>query len=159
MRTSIYTLLLLLLFTSCKNENVENSKSVNESKPSEQSTETPLEGNWEMIGFYNYKDNKVIDSFRTNEGYRQVKMFNKNKVMWSKLVPTDSIEWFGYGSYTATDSTLTEQMQYGSSVMNQIIAEQKEFNYKLVVTKNTFSQIRTDDEGNAVYSENYRRIN
>jgi hypothetical protein len=112
-----------------------------------------------MIGFYNYEDNKIKDSLKTNKGYRQVKMFNRNKVMWSKLVPTDSIEWFGYGSYEATDSTLTEIMQYGSSVMNQVIAEQKEFGYKLIVTDSTFSQIRTDEDGDMVYSENYRRIN
>lgn len=112
-----------------------------------------------MIGFYNYEDNKIKDSLKTNKGYRQVKMFNRNKVMWSKLVPADSIEWFGYGSYEATDSTLTEIMQYGSSVMNQVIAEQKEFGYKLIVTDSTFSQIRTDEDGDMVYSENYRRIN
>ncbi|GGI57184.1 hypothetical protein [Winogradskyella haliclonae] len=157
MKTTIYSLLVLFFLISCTNNKstIPKSKEVSESNTIEQLS---IEGNWEMVGFYNYKDNVLMDSFKTNMGYRQVKMFNKNKVMWSKLVPTDSIEWFGYGSYTATDSTLTEQMEYGSSVMNKVIAEQQEFNYRLVLTQNTFSQIQMDEEGNMVYSENYKRI-
>ncbi|WP_299118150.1 hypothetical protein [uncultured Winogradskyella sp.] len=158
MKTTIYNLLLLLFVMSCTNNKsaIPISKEVSELNNIEQLS---IEGNWEMVGFYNYKDNVLTDSFKTNIGYRQVKMFNKDKVMWSKLVPTDSIEWFGYGSYTATDSTLTEKMEYGSSVMNKVIAEQQEFKYRLVLTQNTFSQIQIDEEGNMVYSENYKRIN
>lgn len=159
MKTIIYYLLLLIFISSCANDKSTIPKSDNSSIIETEIKQTPLEGNWEMIGFYNYKDNKVTDSFNTNEGYRQVKMFNKDKVMWSKLVPTDSIEWFGYVSYTATDSTLTEIMQYGSSVMNKVIAEKKEFNYKLIVNDNKFSQIQIDEDGNMMYSENYKRIN
>jgi len=159
MKSLIYLLILTLLVSSCTNskQNVTEDKIIIDNN-----TNTdlhPLEGNWEMTGFYNYKDNKIIDSFDTRKGYRQVKMFNKNKVMWSKLVPKDSIEWFGYGNYRATDSTLTEQMEYGSSVMNQIIAEKEEFNYKLMIGKNSFSQIQIDSVGNMLYSENYKRIN
>ncbi|TCK66686.1 hypothetical protein DFQ05_1959 [Winogradskyella wandonensis] len=156
MKKASYILIILCILISCKNS--ETSETDLQEETTINTTYYPLEGNWEMIGFYNYENNKVIDSFKTNEGYRQVKMFNKDKVMWSKLVPTDSIEWFGYGSYTATDSTLTELMEYGSSVMNKVIAEQEKFSYKLVVTDSTFSQIRLDEDGNLVYSENYRRI-
>lgn len=154
MKTTICTLLILLVLLSC---NTDKKISTTNKNP-KNTTKTVLEGNWEMVGFYNYRDDKIVDSFKTNEGYRQVKMFNKNKVMWSKLVPSDSIEWFGFGSYTATDSTLTEVMQYGSKVMNTVIAEQKEFNYKLIVTKNTFSQISINEDGSKIYSENYVRL-
>lgn len=43
--------------------------------------------------------------------------------------------------------------------MNKVIAEKKEFNYKLVVDENKFSQIQIDEDGNMMYSENYKRIN
>ena len=156
----IFKLLLLsILLNSCAEKKDDTTTQVDNIKYETWMALSPLEGNWEMIGFYNYEDNKIKDSFKTNNGHRQVKMYNRNKVMWSKLVPTDSIEWFGYGSYEATDSTLTEIMQYGSSVMNQVITEQKEFGYKLIVTDSTFSQIQTDENGDMVYSENYRRIN
>lgn len=157
MKTTIYSSLLLLFVMSCSNNKSTLPKSQDVTK-SNNIEQLSIQGNWEMVGFYNYKNNVLIDSFKTNVGYRQVKMFNKDKVMWSKLVPTDSIEWFGYGSYTATDSTLTELMEYGSSVMNKVIVEQQEFKYMLVLTQDTFSQIQIDEDGNMVYSENYKRI-
>ncbi len=156
MKSIICLLSVFIVFTACDNNTKENEKK-NDTTVND-TPELSLEGNWEMVGYYNYRNNEIVDSFKTSEGYRQVKMFNKNKVMWSKLVPTDSIEWFGYGSYKATDSTLTEQMQYGSEIMNTIIAEQKEFNYKLVLKENSFSQIRVDEDGYNMYSENYKRI-
>lgn len=158
MKTTIYAVLALFLFLSCNNNKTiaKDFNSVEETNKND--SDHVLEGNWEMVGYYNYRDNKIADSFKTNNGFRQVKMYNKSKVMWSKLVPSDSIEWFGYGSYEATDTTLTEVMQYGSKVMNTVIAEQKEFSYKLVVDKNTFSQIRVDDDGYMIYAENYKRI-
>ena len=158
MKPLLFILLILLFCSSCiENKQNEEIDTSNEAMVTN-SPKLSLEGNWEMIGFYNYRDNEIVDSFKTNEGYRQVKMFNKNKVMWSKLVPSDSIEWFGYGSYVVTDSTLTEQMEYGSNVMNTIIAEQKEFSYKLILKEDTFSQIQIDEDGYMFYAENYKRI-
>jgi hypothetical protein len=159
MKTSIYIFLSLLLLLNCNENKSPTTTDESTNKQLDNSADGVIEGNWEMVGYYNYRDNKITDSFKTNEGYRQVKMFNKNKVMWSKLVPSDSIEWFGYGSYQATDSTLTEKMHYGSKVMNSVIAAQEEFSYKLVITKDKFSQIRVDDDGEMIYAENYIRIN
>lgn len=157
MKPFIYALMTFFLFSACdKNKDAKIATVHEENTP--KISKPSLEGNWEMIGFYNYRDNEIVDSFKTNKGHRQVKMFNKSKVMWSKLVPSDSIEWFGYGSYKATDSTLTELMEYGSNVMNTIIAEQEEFNYKLVLKENSFSQIQVDEDGYMIYSENYKRI-
>ncbi|MBA6152641.1 hypothetical protein [Gelidibacter maritimus] len=117
-----------------------------------------LNGTWEMVSYYNYVDNEVVDSFKTNAGYKQVKMYTDRKVMWSKNVPGDSTEWFGYGDYTADDNELIEVLEYGSEMMRSIIEEKHEFKYELVLDKNKFSQIEIDDEGNRLYSENYRRI-
>lgn len=111
-----------------------------------------------MTSYYNYVDNKITDSFQTNKGFRQVKMYTDNKVMWSKNVPADSTEWFGYGSYNNNASELNETLEYGSEMMRRIIEEKKEFNFELVLEKNKFSQIEIDDDGNRLYSENYVRI-
>ena len=117
-----------------------------------------LEGNWEMTGYYNYQDDKVVDSFATDEGHRQIKMYNKDRVMWCKLVPADSLEWFGYGTYKNTDSTLVETLDFGSKTMNSIIATNREFSFRLVFDGDSFSQIAVDETGHFVYSENYKRI-
>jgi hypothetical protein len=119
-----------------------------------------LEGTWELVSRYNYRDNKVVDSFGLDEGYRQVKMYTQTKVMWSRKRPADSTELFGYGSYQINDAQnrLTEVLDYGSTEMNQVIKEQKEFVFELQLKKNSFIQIELDDEGNRVISENYVRI-
>ena len=117
-----------------------------------------LNGTWELVGYYNYVNNKITDSFQPKLGYRQVKMYTDQKVMWSKNVPSDSSEWFGYGSYKQDDGELTETLEYGSEMMRRIIEEKHEFKYELVLEKNRFSQIEVDDEGNRLYSENYKRI-
>jgi hypothetical protein len=158
MKIQIYILCLSLVVLSCKNEttNVEDSIVVEEVTQSENNK--TLVGAWELVGYYNYKDNIITDSINTSEGYRQVKMYTASKVMWSKHVPTDSTEWFGYGSYNLDDNTLTEVLDYGSEMMSKIIQEKKEFIYEIDVTKDTFSQIEIDDDGNRIYSENYVRI-
>ena len=152
MKNSIIIFILCAILGSCES-------SVNkEAEANEEKEELTIEGNWELVSFYNYQDNQVVDSFKTNEGYRQVKMYQNDKVMWSKLVPLDSTEWFGYGNYTASNDTLIEVLEYGSKIMNQVIAEKKQFVHKLILEKNKFIQIELDEDGNYVYSENYRRI-
>ena len=151
---SLITILcsFILLCTSCQDQKEQTEQF--EAEPEN----LTLEGAWEMVGFYNYDNNVIVDSFNTQNGYKQVKMFTDNKVMWSKKMPSDSTDWFGYGSYILKDSTLLEIMDYGSKIMNQVIAERKEFKYQIILDKNEFSQIEMDEDGNLVYSENYRRI-
>lgn len=155
MKSPLITLLAIVLLISCKNEKDSNAYPV--TQPEETETQT-LEGAWELVGFYNYVDNKVTDSFNTREGYRQVKLYTPSKVMWSKQVPSDSTEWFGYGNYKVEDGQLTEVLDYGSKMMSKIIQERKEFVYELDLHGNNFSQIEIDADGNRIYSENYRRI-
>jgi hypothetical protein len=154
MKSLILTLIVFIAFVSCKNEASDSIKST--STP--EAKAKTLEGAWELVSFYNYVDNKVTDSFTTNEGYRQVKMYTPTKVMWSKHVPSDSTEWFGYGNYKLENNRLTEVLDYGSEMMSKIIQERKEFMYELDLKNNKFSQIELDEDGNRIYSENYKRI-
>ena len=151
MKTFISMFLLALILYSCKTESTTEDSIIIETNES-------LIGTWELVGFYNYKNNIIRDSFRTNNDYRQVKMYTTSKVMWSKSVPKDSIEWFGYGPYELNDNTLTEVLDYGSKIMSEIIQERKEFVYEIDLSKNTFIQIEIDEDGNRIYSENYKRI-
>jgi hypothetical protein len=157
MKALILPFVTMLLIFSCK----QNSEIKIEETPIEVSNlsdSNPLEGAWELVGYYNYKDNKVIDSFSTSEGYRQVKMYTHNKVMWSKYIPSDTSEWFGYGKYSVDDSELVEVLEYGSEMMSKIIQEKKEFRHELIVNGDFFSQIEIDEDGNRIYAENYKRI-
>lgn len=151
------TLLLFISFIALST--CQQGKSSDIANTEQQQEEAlKLNGTWEMVGYYNYMDNEIIDSFQTNLGHRQIKMYTDQKVMWSKNIPSDSTEWFGYGSYTADDNELTETLEYGSEIMQQIIDDKQEFKYELHLNKNTFSQIEVDDAGNRLYSENYKRI-
>ena len=149
---------ILLLFIACKKTNTENNTETEEDISVVENKSLTLEGTWELTGYYNYKDNVITDSFDTNAGYRQIKMYTPTKVMWSKDVPTDSTEWYGYGSYKVADSTLSEVLEYGSTSMKKIIEDQKEFIFELHLNENKFSQVMIDEEGNRIYSENFKRI-
>jgi len=142
--------LFLLSCGKTTENNVENT--------SDADITSPLEGAWELVGYYNYADNVVTDSFDTSKGYRQVKMYTPSKVMWSKSIPSDSSEWFGYGHYNLNGEELVEVLDYGSEMMSKIIQEKKEFKYELIIKENYFSQIEMDEDGNKIYAENYKRI-
>jgi hypothetical protein len=146
--------LVFILIYSC-NENIKTNEVATTTSPEE---ELSLKGSWELKGFYNYQDNKVVDSFSNNTISRQIKMFSDTKVMWCKLRPIDSTEFFGYGTYTYEDGKLTEILDFGSYFMNEVIAEQKEFNFQLEIYSDRFEQIELDEDGNKIYSENYIRI-
>lgn len=158
MRSLKILLPLLLLIIACKQTNPETTMDTEEEISVAENQELSLEGTWELTGYYNYKDNVVTDSFDTNAGYRQIKMYTPTRVMWSKDVPTDSTEWYGYGSYKVIDSTLTEVLEYGSTSMKKIIEAQKEFIFELHLNEDKFSQVMIDEEGNRIYSENFKRI-
>ncbi|WP_299523182.1 hypothetical protein [Winogradskyella sp.] len=149
--------LALLTLSSCKD--AEASATITDETEVEEATvKNGLKGAWELKGFYNYKDNVVVDSFSNSAISRQVKMYTDTKVMWCKLLKTDSIEFFGYGSYTYEDGILTETLEFGSAFMNDVIEEQQEFTFQFELEPNRFEQIEIDEDGNRVYSENYVRI-
>lgn len=159
MKTLLILFLSLLALTACgEGKNSDTSNDNTAQLGAQNDLEPKLNGTWELVSYYNYVDNEIADSFQTNVGYRQVKMYTDNKVMWSKDVPSDSAEWFGYGSYSNDDNELTEILEFGSEMMRSIIEEKYEFKYELQLEKNKFSQIEIDDDGNRLYSENYKRI-
>ena len=127
--------------------------------PTNLQTPPSIEGTWELVSFYNYNElGEITDTVPTTEGYRQIKMYYNGKVMWTRYVPTDSVEWFGYGSYEITDTSLTERLEYMSASMIRIANDLREWNMELILKPDTYSQIFTDAEGRRTFSENYRRL-
>ena len=123
-----------------------------------QTATNSLEGTWELVNRYNYDDSGVSDTLQNINGYRQIKIYSKGKVMWTRYSPDDPAEWFGYGSYTNTENRLREQLEFGSAAMMQVIDTVEVFEFELILDQNNYSQITTDADGNRSYSENYRRI-
>lgn len=147
----IFVILVVIAAVRCSSTKAQNPSQT-------QHSVSPIEGTWELISNYNYDEGKVSDTLPLEQGYRQIKMYYDGKVMWTRYVPTDSVEWFGYGSYITTDTTLTEILEYMSSSMRKIANANMEWNMKLDMHKDRYSQIFTDDEGEPISSENYKRI-
>lgn len=126
--------------------------------PNQNNQKSSIQGVWELVDRYTYDGIQVIDTIHNTNGYRQIKMYGNDKVMWTRFVPVDSVEWFGYGSYFTTDSTLVETLEYGSNSMMKIIDTMRRFKFKLVIDDHTYSQITLDNEGNPMFSENYKRL-
>ncbi|WP_370174074.1 hypothetical protein [Leeuwenhoekiella palythoae] len=123
-----------------------------------QDNDVLIRGTWELRDFYHYDENEVVDTVATTDGYRQIKMYTKDRVMWTRYVPKDSVEWFGYGSYVASDDQLIETLEYGSESMMNVIDTLRIFTFELQISENEYSQITVDEEGNRIFSENYKRI-
>ncbi|QCW99594.1 hypothetical protein FGM00_05565 [Aggregatimonas sangjinii] len=121
-------------------------------------TSNSLEGTWELVNRFNYDGGNVVDTLPNANGYRQVKIYSKGKVMWTRFAPDDPEDWFGYGRYTATDDVLEEQLEYGSKEMMKVVDTVDVFRFELHLYKDTYSQITLDDEGLPTFSENYKRI-
>ena len=117
-----------------------------------------IEGTWELQSFYNYDGQNVTDTIPKSDGYRQVKMYSKEKIMWTRYVPDDPNGRFGYGSYRVTDGQLVEVIEYGDDEMMKALDTMRNFTFELILNEDTFSQISVDADGNRTFSENYRRI-
>jgi hypothetical protein len=117
-----------------------------------------LQGVWELQDQYFYENNEVVDTAANMHGYRQVKVYSHSKVMWTRYNPTDTLEWFGYGSYTIKDNWLEERIEYGSNPMMQAIDTITVFRFELEFGQGSFRQIAMDNDGNRYFSENYKKI-
>ncbi len=124
----------------------------------QQTNADSLEGTWELINRFNYTDGNVSDTIFNTNGYRQVKIYSKGKVMWTRHSPDDPNEWFGYGSYTNTADELEERLEYGSATMMSIQDTIKIFTFELHLHEDSYSQISLDESGMPTFSENYQRI-
>ncbi len=141
-----FLMLVLVLITSMTSSKLQTA------------TNSSLEGTWELINRYNYDESGISDTLQNVNGYRQVKIYSKGKVMWTRYSPDDPAEWFGYGSYTNTENMLREQLEFGSKTMMGIRDTVQIFEFELILDDDTYSQITRDDEGIRSFSENYRRI-
>ncbi len=117
-----------------------------------------LEGTWELVNRFNYDGMNVSDTILNTNGYRQVKIYSKGKVMWTRYSPDDPSEWFGYGSYSNTENELEERLEYGSSTMMKIQDTVEVFKFELQLFKDSYNQITLDKNGDRTFSENYKRI-
>lgn len=117
-----------------------------------------LEGTWELMNRFNYDEGNVTDTILNTNGYRQIKIYSKGKVMWTRHSPDDPVEWFGYGSYKNTTNVLEEKLEYGSKTMMKVLDTVNIFKFELQIEKNNYSQISLDENGNRTFSENYIRI-
>ncbi len=123
-----------------------------------QTNANSLEGTWELVNRFNYDQGNVTDTLLNINGYRQIKIFSKGKVMWTRHSPDDPSEWFGYGSYTNTENELEERLEYGSATMMSIQDTVQVFKFELHLYKDAYSQISLDENGSPTSSENYKRI-
>ncbi|MDC8002847.1 hypothetical protein POV27_02170 [Aureisphaera galaxeae] len=117
-----------------------------------------LEGVWELQHQFIYEENQIQDTLYNLEGYRQVKMYSKGKVMWTRFNPKDTNEWFGYGTYRIVDGYLEERLEYASNEMMKIVDTVQVFRFELELGENTYSQISHDSDGDRYNSENYKKI-
>lgn len=127
-------------------------------KTSTPDTTLSLEGVWDLEHQFLYENDQVSDTLFNRSGYRQVKIYTKGKVMWSRFNPADSNEWFGYGTYEVKDGMLIEHLEYASNSMMKIIDTVAVFKFELVLMEDSYSQISLDSKGRRYNSENYIRI-
>lgn len=142
-------LIFLMLFLVSTSTKITPLKSVEN---------TSLEGTWELVNHYNYDGINVKDTIQNINGYRQVKIYSKGKVMWTRYSPDDPAEWFGYGSYSNTTNELEERLEFGSETMMKIQDTIRVFKFELQLDADAYRQITVDDKGNRIQSENYVRI-
>ncbi|RKN01206.1 hypothetical protein D7033_05130 [Aquimarina sp. AD10] len=117
-----------------------------------------LEGVWELKHQFLYEDNQITDTVFNQNGYRQVKMYSKGKVMWTRFDPKDNNEWFGYGTYTIKGNILEERLEYASGPMMKIVDTTQVFRFEIVMGSNSYQQIDIDEEGHHSLAENYDMI-
>ncbi|MBW1296514.1 hypothetical protein GBO31_13450 [Aquimarina litoralis] len=117
-----------------------------------------LEGVWDLKHQFLYDQNEISDTITNINGYRQVKMYSKGKVMWTRFDPSDSNEWFGYGTYTIKGNILEERLEYASGPMMKIVDTTQVFKFELVMDKKSYQQIAIDENGHYLQSENYIKV-
>ena len=120
--------------------------------------EESLRGVWELKHQTFYENNMVADTMFNLNGYRQVKMYSKGHIMWTRYDATDTNDWFGYGTYEIKDGMLIEYIEYGSKQMMTALDTIRQFEFRLVMDDDTFSQVALDAEGNYDFAENYIKL-
>ncbi|SEK52146.1 hypothetical protein SAMN04487910_0719 [Aquimarina amphilecti] len=136
-----------------------STSSINNSNTSSEINNFDLEGVWDLKHQFLYDDhNEVSDTILNPNGYRQVKMYSKGKVMWTRFDPADSNEWFGYGTYSIKGNILEERLEYASGPMMEIVDTTQVFKFELILDKKSYQQITIDENGHYSQSENYTKV-
>ncbi|WP_405211097.1 hypothetical protein [Dokdonia sp. Asnod2-E02] len=117
-----------------------------------------LEGVWELENQQMYENGMISETLPNQNGYRQVKMYSKGRVMWTRNDPSDANEWFGYGTYEVKDGILEERLEYASGPMMKIVDTTQVFRFELLLGANSYQQRQMDDEGNPTEGESYKRL-
>lgn len=117
-----------------------------------------IEGTWELQDFYQYDGDKIIDTTATSKGFRQVKMYYNGNIMWSRTSSDEIAGRFGYGTYKIIPDRLIETIEYGDAQMMLALDTIRQFTFELILNDETYSQINLDENGNRIFSENYKRI-
>ncbi|MFT6416997.1 MAG: hypothetical protein ACJARZ_002349 [Dokdonia sp.] len=117
-----------------------------------------LEGVWELVNQQMYENDVITEVMENENGYRQVKIYSKGKVMWTRNDPADTNEWFGFGTYKIEDGILEERLEYASGPMMKIVDTTQVFRFELIVDRDSYQQISLDANGNRSQGESYRRI-
>jgi hypothetical protein len=117
-----------------------------------------LEGVWELVNQQMYENGLITEVMENENGYRQVKIYSKGKVMWTRNDPADSNEWFGFGTYKIEDGILEERLEYASGPMMKIVDTTQVLRFELIVDRDSYQQISLDANGNRSQGESYRRI-
>ena len=155
MRKNLFFVLVLsLFFIGCKND----AKSTTSEVMDEPTEAHSLEGAWELVSFLNYRGDGQVDSIKSSNDFKQMKMFSETKIMWSRLRTWDSLDWFGVGDYTYKDGILTENLEYGSKAMMERISADKAWDWEITIDEKSFTQITRDSLGQPVYAEIYNRV-
>lgn len=158
MKQLLLTFALLFILIACNDQNKETAAADAVVAEMQEPTSPSILGVWEMESQYTYDGENVIDTSYYKEGYRQIKIYTPEKIMWSRQVPLDSVEWFGYGTYKVKEGELIETIEYGSASMLRALDTMRVFSFELVIDENKFSQITVDEEIGRISSENYKRI-
>ncbi|MEP4533938.1 MAG: hypothetical protein ABJ004_12695 [Cyclobacteriaceae bacterium] len=116
-----------------------------------------IEGIWELVDFDFYENEVIVSSAPLAEGYVQHKIFMDGHVMWSRQVPTEEKEWYGFGSYEIKGDTLIERLEYGSHALKSTF-KTDEHRFLIDLDEKSYRQINFKDYLNFKSSENYRRV-
>ena len=139
--------LVFLLLTAC-NQPEKTSSSINE--PS-------LEGVWELTGhvYLHEGDTVYVDA----DMYSQ-KIFMDGYFMWEGGSLADSIDTYGFGTYTLSGDTLTERLLSFSHSMEGMLNVNEDMMFTVEISENVYKQIDEMVWQDTVYHsvEAYKRL-
>ena len=139
----------VLIFTACN-----QSKHIAASEKTIGSDD-PLEGVWELISYCRLANEDTTFKSQNNTEH---KIYLDGYVMWNHDPDPDSSEWHGYGTYTFSDSILTETLTSMSIPMRRFYTPTP---MKIVFGKDSFEQVQKSEINGVTYQQiwRYKKLN